>query len=154
MGKTILFYVFSTFTVLQVNAQSVLNATGRTVSNSNFEIDYAVGDWVDTQIQSYGYEVKSGVIQRAYLLNVVNSQNVDYSPVMTVFPNPTSGTLRISELPKGTFRIELFDNQGLELKRFAPCLDLSFPEIPSGTYHLHFRDSKNEILSTIKIIKS
>ncbi|MFD2563895.1 BNR-4 repeat-containing protein [Aquimarina rubra] len=95
--------------------------------------------------------------QQASCSNRSNDTEVLKEAYIVAFPNPVIGDLNLSQLPKGTYSIDIYDFQGKKIMEKNndsknTSMVLSLNHIPTGIYFLKIR-TFNKQTTTLKFLK-
>lgn len=139
-----------------VQAQSALNAAGRTISplGAGFLVEYALGEVATLPLTgSPGILVTQGVLQPS-LLTVHTKEAFDQSYSFRCFPNPTTGFVTIeTDYPDFT-QLQITDLAG-RLIREDPfdysAIDCS--SLPPGVFIARLSSGSKPEVKTFQIIK-
>lgn len=97
-------------------------------------------------------------IQKIKLKNTLTGLQSPGADAGLFYPNPSSGTLYLSEANRHSIRaVQLYNAQGIRLAEWS-CVAgnnrLSLPDIPSGLYFLHFQTGSRPQVSKYLHIRS
>ncbi len=90
------FTLFFVITYQLFNAQTSVNATGKTVSSSSGSNSYSVGQVVYSTNSTAPYAITQGVQQPYTILDVSTVEELNNNLVINVFPNPTTKDIIIT----------------------------------------------------------
>lgn len=133
------------------NAQSGTTSTGHTVSNTNYQIGFTVGESVISSYTDTGISVSNGIIQP--IKGVVISTDDLVENNISVFPNPVSSIISIESEDQDLKTFEIFSldsklvHSGLINKE---TIDVS--AIQTGMYILRLKSSQKTYSTLIKKI--
>jgi hypothetical protein len=143
----LLLILYSYQTKAQSVKPAVVNSTGSTATNSNFTLNWSVGEMASiTTFSSGNLVITTGVLQpEAGTPTGINNLQDFLTGEIKILPNPTSGNLITAfKLPRaGTLSIQLFDVNGRQLlsKQFSTIAgsftnDVNMSAFANGTYTL------------------
>ncbi len=141
-----------TLWVALCHAQSIINSSGTTISDSNLVIEYSIGEIATTTLQNGQDAATQGLLQPTYQIISEVYEAFDQNFSFKAFPNPTADHLIIeTDYPKFQ-TIQIFNLAGQKFAQQSfDGKPISLSGLPSGTYVIHFQSG--QITKTIKIIK-
>lgn len=144
---------------LATHAQESTVAAGGNASGSGGNISYSIGQTVDTNHSSPGFEVTSGV-QQPYEISIeLGVENNLASLHLNAYPNPTIDdlTLNVGDIEtSAVLSFKLFDMHGklIDSNRITgTSKTISMGSLPASIYFLKVIRNNKEI-KTFKIIKN
>lgn len=175
MNKKIILLLFACFSFASLSLaqnleRSVLSGLGGSNYNSNFQIDYTLGETITASVQTGTFTITQG-FQQPILDSTANpgdSSNtitplhkslVEY----TLYPNPASNEINIkleSNINTSVY-FNIIDIKGKVVYRSQKALALplrlqqrfSVAQLAAGTYFLQILDSNHNPVASIKWIK-
>jgi hypothetical protein len=141
----------------KVLAQEVIATSGNTISNSQGEVSYTVGQIVFTTNTASEGSIAQGVHQTYDSETLSNSEPTVNFEVL-IYPNPTKNdiNIKVNSSVQNNLNYELFDIQGRIIHSQRVEFDntkISLSTLPASIYLLQIK-SDNKILKTFKIIKN
>lgn len=139
-------------------APEVIASAGEHFATANAQLSWTVGEPVIETYTGSTAQLTQGFHQTNLTVVAVNDPTAAFQ--VSVFPNPTAGTVSIEAGEPGVLTaLSLFDAGGrlLALRQSLPqhtqhTLDLS--GYPAGTYYLQLQAKGQNATQTFKIIKS
>ena len=134
------------------HAQSVINSSGATISDSNLFIEYSIGEIVTTTIQNGQDAATQGLLQPTYqIISEVNGA-FDKKFSFKAFPNPTADHLIIETDYPNFKTVQIFNIAGQKFAQQSfDGSPVSLSGLSPGTYLIYFQS--NQMTKTIKIVK-
>jgi len=132
--------------------QTVINSSGKNISNSTNTLTYSIGEIVVKTINNSQNILTQGFLQTNYqTVSTINNQIFEAN--LIYYPNPVATNLCI-ETDKKIVKIQIFDingkvvyNQQFENK------PINISHLISGIYIVKTIDIKQNIIKSFKIIK-
>lgn len=146
------------FGILELKAQSSLNAAGGTATGAGGSASYSVGQLVYTTATGGGGSSNQGVQQPYELFTATHEELQSIQLILEVYPNPTSTVvfLKVTDPRWSQMDYQLFDINGRLLedqKLDAENTSIPMENKPLGTYFLKVTHENQEIKS-FKILKN
>ena len=148
-----LFLLIFSLALCLLKAQSVVNATGTTLSNSTHIIDYSVGEVAVAFYNNGNKALTQGVLQPYFeVVGIDDPTWNEYS--LAVYPNPTTGDLTIETNYLEFGSLEIFNDLGQSvMNQHFDYQPISLAHLAIGTYMIRISNTDNTIQKTIKIVK-
>lgn len=154
---TIITFLFFVISILNVNAQEAVTASGGDASGSGGSVSYSVGQVVYTTATGTTGSAAQGV-QQPYEISVSTAiENTEDITLITAYPNPVNDVLKLRTGKRNleTVTYQLFDMKGKLLKEEnVAAAETSIPmqSLSPSVYFLKVIEGDKEI-KTFKIIK-
>ena len=144
----LLLMAFLPFTVF---SQTLFGTSGGTISDSNHQFDFSIGEVVVADLSGSGQMVNVG-FQQPYYDFFISTEAIK-KPNFQVFPNPFSARFQfISDLPISSYVLydalgKAIKNQQIEGESFV----FDKPDLPKGFYSLQvqFKNHSTQIVNLI-----
>lgn len=151
MKKTLFSFLLIPW-IYSVQAQHVVNSSGKSISDASRTIEYSIGETVVSTIQTPNRAVTQGLLQPRYSIETSINEDFDSKFDFKVFPNPTTDNIVVETNYKKFDSYNLFSIEGKLIENnkynYQP-IDLS--KLPSGVYQLQLYSPL--FFKSIKIIK-
>lgn len=135
-----------------VRGQSVVNVTGQTLTSTNYQFEYSIGEISITTLSATNNQVTQGLLQPS--VKVVDPSCDIINNTFQYFPNPTSNYIRLvgrHDWITG-YQIYAADGKLVSNTRFTNnYIDLS--KLASGMYIIRLLPGCGGEYKTLKIIK-
>lgn len=149
--------LFMGFGSVQLQAQQAVVPAGGNASGSSGSVSYTVGQVFYQTKEGPSAYATEGVQQPFEIFNLTSVEDIEHSPGISIFPNPTSDYLiiELDESVNRSMNYAVFDVSGKQvdnqllsgIRTAIPTADLS-----SGTYFIAiFREG--EKINTFKVVK-
>jgi len=139
--------------------QELISSGGNSFNNSNYQLDWSIGESVTETCNTGDYLLTQGFHQNT--LDVTIIENLASEINLTVYPNPANDFILISfndekfYLKQGVI-LTLIDSEGkiLQKKRISNNIEqFSFSTYAKGIYFINI-SNENRIIKSYKIIKN
>lgn len=137
---------------LKTFSQGSINCGGNTIKGEITNIEYSIGESINMVAANNNISIKIGVLQPFSTINITDLQDASYMENINVYPNPTSGFLKIDM--QDFLNYELLNTSGKNIIKFASKNSIDLSDEPSGIYLLNVLTSDLKIKKTFKIIKN
>ncbi len=156
----IMWIIEATSLVAQMQMDRFLvSSAGNSVVLSSAQLDYSLGEFMIGF-----YETENIVLQGGFhqgLNDKFSTSNLDLDPVNTsiqVFPNPTSGLVKITSPDDDLIHLSIRDQVGhfmrhIEVNRGSKSISIDMNNLTPGIYFISIITSKLSSNTTIKLIK-
>ena len=139
-------------------AQENINAAGGDSKSQSGSVSYSVGQNFYSSISGNGVEINEGIQQPYEVYNVISIDEVSYTELIDVYPNPTQGklTIELQELDLRMIDCQVYDLKGnlvQNIKINSLKTDIFLDEVTSGTYLVYVKQV-GKTIQTFKIIKN
>ena len=140
-------------TYCQIIYPEVLSYAGGTLSNSQYLVDWTLGEPVIETVTSTTNILTQGFHQPHYFLTSLQ-EFPEYS--IEVYPNPASSVIMINTDIQQPLRASLYDLNGKLLNeiRFTESTELSISNLSRSVYLLKITDHKKQIIKIVRITKT
>jgi hypothetical protein len=88
----------------------------------------------------------------AYLEDPMEVAPIDKTAKVGIYPNPTSGVVRLSNLPVQS-QVRIFNGQGQMVKRAFNTVTLSVDDLSQGLYYICIYDGEGVLVAREKLLK-
>ena len=149
-----LFLLIFPFTIYSQNVSpEVLSSAGGTLSNSQYMVDWTVGEPVIETVLGSTHILTQGFHQPDFFITSIKETH-DYS--ILVYPNPASSVLMIQTDIQQPLQASLYDLNGKILNeiRFTESTEFNISNLSRSVYLLKITDQKKHIIKIVKITKT
>ena len=152
-----IFILGGIFLTILSNGQATLLTSGITVSGgstqSNMSLDFAIGQIFSQPFTNTDYRGNEGILQ-VIPIHTTNADQVGL-PDILLYPNPTTGMVKISFPQDGLYQVRIFSSTGqlveyVQTQNMLYELDLN--SVIDGIYFVQINRGKESI--SHRIIKS
>ncbi len=142
--------------IAQTASPELVSSTGDSFKNTNYGLDWSIGECVTATHSSGSYIITQGFHQNSYVVTAVEdfAKNIN----ITVYPNPTSDFISLY-FPRserfGNVKLTVTDLNGKILQQAKVTSNkkqLNFSDYINGVYFLYVKQ-KNKLIKSFKIIK-
>jgi len=159
-GKTFILFsllLISIFSFAQPPLQQLLGSAGATFKNTNYQLDWSIGELQTETYKSGQTMFTQGFQQGTYIITAL-SQIKDLQFAITAFPNPATDfiTLKIEKPELENMQYTLTELSGRVLQTNYITNNhhqINLRGIATGAYFLNIQ-SENKTIKSFKIIKS
>jgi hypothetical protein len=153
MKKLILLFTFGTIVIAKAQDISphVVNSTGNQFINSNFSLDYAVGEIVISTLSNASYQLTQGFLQSNVNATLTGITAINRDTDVLVYPNPTENEIYIESTNANT--IDVYNQLGLLVATYKMNDKVTLSHLSSGIYILKIYNTQNQLIKIYKITK-
>jgi hypothetical protein len=155
-NKYYLIFLFGfLFFIGNLQAQNIISSAGLSFQNTQFSVDYVVGELSVMTLQNNQNILTQGFLQPIMTKTIPTGlldNSLQYS--LIYFPNPTDKYVLIQSNYTDLKKFTLTDILGRQL--FNQDLEnnlLNLENLATGTYIINLFNSKSQLLKTFKIVK-
>ena len=135
-------------------AQSLVNTTGTSLSNSTLTVEYSVGEIVATTLTGGTQVITQGLLQPTYAVTTETNDLFDAKFSLRCYPNPVVNELVIETDFRDFRKASLYSIDGKFVSQQTfNYQNIHVGELPTGNYILTLTDEKNQYSKTVKISK-
>ncbi len=144
--------------ISQTVSPELVSSAGESFSNSNYQLDWSVGETVTATHSAGDFVLTQGFHQDTYIITAIKDLATDIN--ISVYPNPTSNFVIIDfSAPQKleNFKIIVTDINGKILEQAETTAykkQLDFSDYADGIYYLSVEQKNNQLLKVFKIIKN
>ncbi len=155
--KECLLFLITIFSIASSYGQTVVpqvvNANGGHFANSDFSLEWSVGELSISTIKSNGNLLTEGFLQPNLPGSVANIDLA--SSKLQVVPNPFTTWIRLSdsENSETLWNVRLCSSDGQMLLAQRSISELNLEYLSNGMYVLYVSDKNNNFIKSIKISK-
>ncbi|MDP4263892.1 MAG: T9SS type A sorting domain-containing protein [Bacteroidota bacterium] len=144
----IVFFFYST------SAQKLINATGATISDNQYNIEYSVGE---ISIATLAANANTSFITQGLLqpnIKMINPACEIVNDTVSCFPNPTENILSVVSRVDWITSYRIYAADG-KLVRVAPFINnqINMYSLPGGAYFIKLYPGCNDKFRVLKVIK-
>jgi hypothetical protein len=164
-NKFLIVVCFVCFTIISVQAQENIVASGNSANDAGGSISYSVGQLVYTAIESVDGQVSQGVIQPYEISQVTKINQIENIGITcNVFPNPTADLLVVEMLSNtnitNQYSIALYNAKGELLQIIQNVTNQTYVSMENyfqGIYFINLIQTgsdTNESIATYRVVKN
>lgn len=149
---TLFLFAFNFQGISQTVSPSVINTTGGTGTAGAYTIEWNVGESMMTT-QTNGFIVTNGQLQPVD--GIISVQELHTNWNVEVYPNPARDEFVITAPQAGIFEATLYDLAGKLISKQLLMTNnrIDVGSLAAGSYYMQIRNTSNQELKTIKLIK-
>lgn len=142
------------FTQLSLKSQQILNATGATISNSNYVIEYSIGEMTAVEtMQGTSNFITQGLLQPN--IKIINPDCAIINQPFQYIASPTSDIIRLVGQNNWIDAYQIFAADGKLVRQLQFYNNqIDFSNLAAGIYFIRMLPGCDNKYKTIKIFKS